>query len=769
MRHVSLSAFAIVLVLAFSTFTYSEKVPAMTFKSHVTSDTDLTRADWTENNIPNGNFERWEFPSDPDGFYTSRSTEHYCWNATDPWPHNEGIYSGGMQARALDDQHPGEAVWQQSTWGIDVDNLTVEFDWFADSMPNPLMDEDYFAVRFRFTEVFSNEKIIWYYFSGSPAASNTSSRLYYIIGGTEHIWNSFYRNVTRDYVDNFGSMELERTLYNLQFYVGHKGSTNQFARAFIDDVRLENGDIEYISASTKNGNFETKTSAADWTPVGGNRDASEISQSTESHSGDWSLNITSSSNGNQSDCSMNKQISTRLTNINRDAFRLSYRIDAVDSLNGEEYAYFYWDCRNDTHDMAIYLVFAAGDLPLWMQNATDTLVLHVEGFNTTTSWMYLDTSLWEIASGYFNASASVLFDLTIFDFSIEFKTTSPGARISILFDDFGLVSAALNDMGYEDQPSVGAKIVAWGSDVYFETSSLFTVTDDAYEGSKAANMTLSSSDYFERSQELEDSYIASDLERYLDVMWRCDSFDSGGYSRATLAVTFWDEKEIVYFFMYNETAVNANTSSEAAFIVESANSIGSWEWAHRDLYHDYVEAFGWTDEVGISSFRLEGDAGSGTGLTFLMDNLYFYSDLAPEITDIMQIPLSPEPNEEVMVFAGVVDAGLSNVTLRYRVDNGAWSSLLMVYVSGLGYRGIIPGESEGVHVDYYVQAFDVYSKNDVSDTFSYDIPESTSTPTTPIDIPPPIDILPLTLGLAIALAAVVFVYFAVVRPRQAGQ
>ena len=34
-------------------------------------------------------------------------------------------------------------------------------------------------------------------------------------------------------------------------------------------------------------------------------------------------------------------------------------------------------------------------------------------------------------------------------------------------------------------------------------------------------------------ESIEDSYIASDLERYLDVMWRCDSFDSeGGLDRA---------------------------------------------------------------------------------------------------------------------------------------------------------------------------------------------------------------------------------------------
>ncbi|MHA2003146.1 MAG: hypothetical protein ACW960_03470, partial [Candidatus Thorarchaeota archaeon] len=139
------------------------------------------------------------------------------------------------------------------------------------------------------------------------------------------------------------------------------------------------------------------------------------------------------------------------------------------------------------------------------------------------------------------------------------------------------------------------------------------------------------------------------------------------------------------------------------------------------------------------------------------DNIYFNSDLNPEIIDMLQIPLSPEINEEVRVFAEVVDDDLDNVTLYYRVDNGTWSSVSMVYVSGLGFRGVIPGQSGGAAVDYYVVAYDVDGNSDLSEIISYYVPETTTTTTpttTTSSPPPPSDILAIAAVVAIALPAV---------------
>jgi hypothetical protein len=63
MRRVSLLTVVIVSLLTLCMFSYSHSVSAKNPGSYVYSDTDLTRADWTEDNFPNRGFERWNFPS----------------------------------------------------------------------------------------------------------------------------------------------------------------------------------------------------------------------------------------------------------------------------------------------------------------------------------------------------------------------------------------------------------------------------------------------------------------------------------------------------------------------------------------------------------------------------------------------------------------------------------------------------------------------------------------------------------------------------------
>ncbi|MFW9847433.1 MAG: hypothetical protein ACFFD6_11835, partial [Candidatus Thorarchaeota archaeon] len=100
MRRVSFLMISIVILLSLGTVSYSSSAAVPERNSHLISDIDLNRADWRANNFGNGDFEDWSDPSEPEVFYTSRTTENYAWRATDPWPHIEGTYSGGMQARA---------------------------------------------------------------------------------------------------------------------------------------------------------------------------------------------------------------------------------------------------------------------------------------------------------------------------------------------------------------------------------------------------------------------------------------------------------------------------------------------------------------------------------------------------------------------------------------------------------------------------------------------------------------------------------------------
>jgi len=95
----------------------------------------------------------------------------------------------------------------------------------------------------------------------------------------------------------------------------------------------------------------------------------------------------------------------------------------------------------------------------------------------------------------------------------------------------------------------------------------------------------------------------------------------------------------------------------------------------------------------------------------------------PVISNVLQVPNSPNPNQAVKVSATVTEppeaSGLKNVTLWY-TTNTVWSFLDMTMQGG-SWTAIIPGQSPGVTVKFFVEAFDNAENNDKTSTFRYTV------------------------------------------------
>lgn len=81
---------------------------------------------------------------------------------------------------------------------------------------------------------------------------------------------------------------------------------------------------------------------------------------------------------------------------------------------------------------------------------------------------------------------------------------------------------------------------------------------------------------------------------------------------------------------------------------------------------------------------------------------------APVITNVRYPQIVLNANDPIPVTASITD--LSVINLRqvfYRVDGGPWSSVNMTFVSGTDWKGDIPGQPIGAHVDFYIRARDV--------------------------------------------------------------
>jgi hypothetical protein len=97
-------------------------------------------------------------------------------------------------------------------------------------------------------------------------------------------------------------------------------------------------------------------------------------------------------------------------------------------------------------------------------------------------------------------------------------------------------------------------------------------------------------------------------------------------------------------------------------------------------------------------------------------------DVAPAISAVTRTPMVPTMAQAVTIRAELLsDAGISSVTLFYRVNGGTFSTLVMTANSG-GFVATIPAANVLGEVEYYVQAKTVTALSSVS---PYEAPDKT--------------------------------------------
>ncbi len=705
------------------------------------AETDTTRVEWRTNLFPNPGFELWYDDTSPASISSGFTTEHYAYYETDPTYVNEGARSFVLQARALNPTDYSEAVLRRSSWSSwnNPTNLTLKFDWFIDELPSAI-DNNYLRLRVRFAA--PGERNLYYYFeSQNTVLTNSSNNCYYQISGPKQTWNVFDRNMTEDYFEAFG------TYPTYQFYtfeIQLLCSTTAYCRAYFDDVWLVNG-TTFIGGSVSNGNFESNSI---W-QTSLNNDPALISKSTMRQEGEFSLNATVISNGNISYAQFGTYNNIRSSNLNPDRLSFQWRIDEVVSASVNTYAYLRVYCRNGTEDAEFYLTYALfymGDsIPYQTYGGQE---LTATGFNVTNQWHTFDRSIWSDV-----ISVNVTDFIIIDEIEIEVYSRDPGARITILFDDISHITSALSDMGYEDQQHVGDEIWTWN--LGDNPAPNYTVTDVAYSGSRAARLALADGEYFEGQQYLEQYKINENTDVWLDLFWRIEDWSEDASNLLYIEVYF--EEQSLAYILANSSAVPTGNGFDAFILVPGYNSQGVWTNLQRNIFNDYHSAFGVEPDTNLYSIILYGEADFGGQIEVLLDDVYLYNDPAPKIESIFITPTIADT--DVNVSAQVYDPSLDSVTLHYQIGTGAWNEVAMID-TGDGFNATIPGESVGTHVELYVEAVDDFGQISQSTQVGYTV--------TDIDVPPPMDLLPLLLTvIAITVAGVIIVvYVFVIKPKQ---
>lgn len=726
------------------------------------SDTDLNRVNTRMDLFPNGGFEDWANPHEPEDMMTSRTQmididlEYSIVS--------EGSQSARLMAKGTDINHPAMANLMLQSWSALTNpaNLTVAFDYYIHTLANADLG-DCLELYLPFA---GSNRVIYYRIGSTITASNTSTQVYFLIDtGPLQQWNTFSRNVTQDYVDTFGTGSI---MYLSRFQFRVISYEYEWSRAYIDNVYFVNGSYVKVGGSVNSGNIELGGTGSWWWGFDSDAGSGDISQCTTRVEADWSLNMTINTVGNTGFARFSTSVDMIPTVLNKDQFSFYWNIADWQVSTYNSRAYMWVEYSNRTASgLYVFYIFGYGGGPQ-IFGGPDDIEYAVDGFNTTGVWNLFNRSVIDdIHSRYPNAE--VLIESIYFYASAE----DSGSRVSVLFDDASLTTSILHDGGYEDQKDVGEPIYGWDSG--FDTTSTHTVTDFSCNGEKAANITLVNSDEINRYQEV--SYLTLDdsTEYILDLNWYIETLNQTSEDYLLLAVNFIDNT--LFFLIANSTSfenIYSLSEYEAIVLQPETNSVGSWINWQIDIVHAFESAFGAINDNYIYDIEIWGSADLGSKLVVFMDDLYIYEDPSPDVLNVQNTPTNPSAGGSVLITATVIDATLTSVVVNYRVNGGSWTSTAMSLVSNDLYELNIMGLIADSLIEYNVTAVDAFGKTtsvmDDSGYFTITVASATSTTTTTTTPILPTDDGALLLMAAIAVAiialgAVFIIYVFVLKKR----
>ncbi len=687
---------------------------------------DLARANWTHNHFANPGFEDWSGIW-PEELSAGSSYERFHWYE---YAHNtQGVRSAGFQCRTLDPSW-SQAFYEQRYLAADATNLTLKFDWYLDQNFDPAIDHDYVYLYLEFTQGYR----MFYFLNGSNSYTiNTTYTGVFHLSAPEKQWILFDHNITADFLSlpNFpASIPTDLQLEEVEFFMRVHGGTKEYLRAFIDDVQLVNATNNYvfIGGSTRNGDFESNPFSGNWRTAG-NSDAGFHSASSTAHSGSSSLNLTTTTTNfaKSSYVDVGYASNVRLTSLNPVNFSFWWRLDDISNLTNESLAFVELECYNSTYDWTTYYMLSHGDtIPtLDYLNETWQTVFYAKNFNWAYVWHHFSQDLLADITTRFTTD-----ELFVNRINFRLKTqNTPSSRIELLVDDVSLICAAVNGMGYEDQPAVGENVRGWNdNDDYDE----ITVTDLAFAGSKAVNLTVTTGNSVEAAQEPALRPLNGTRETYFDFVWRLEEYSPGSQNFVRFQVSFGEDYSIDYMLAVSSSFPWTNTTSHKYLNVSSIGVTGTWVQCHIDIVKDFEAVFGITPDINIYRCSFNGMCYSGGRIELLWDDFYLYDDPAPTLGNVVQNPLTPEYDDVVAVSADASDQDLHMVLVHYRVDAGSWQITMMTLQSGDNwdgtFQGAIPVQAYASSIEYYVTANDTWGMTttalDNEQFFTYSVSDS---------------------------------------------
>ncbi|MDF1540628.1 MAG: hypothetical protein P1Q69_17150, partial [Candidatus Thorarchaeota archaeon] len=331
-----------------------------------------------------------------------------------------------------------------STSSLIEPGLSLTLDWNV--LQNAAYDEGaHVWVEIQTFDGVSKHRNLYYILSGNYGFSNGSIDAWFYLNDTIGEWHSLNRDITADYIAVWGAGDLDSSMYvqyfQLQTY-SYEGDPGIVQVAF-DEITLTNGTY---SGWIGNSNFETGTESP-WS-------ASRISmgymeQSTDSTHETYSLNMsvpeyTVASGFVNLIKLFNYPASYFASTPGMMLLELDWKYNDTPTIPSMQYANLALTFRNESGYYYFWIYMGTYNDALLGSNSTTVSYFKMPGFGARDTWQSSRIDLYDYLS------SRGISNVSLFRLEFYLSNAAPGASVSLLLDDFQIITYPLGNPGFEE-------------------------------------------------------------------------------------------------------------------------------------------------------------------------------------------------------------------------------------------------------------------------------------------------------------------------------
>ena len=372
---------------------------------------------------------------------------------------------------------------------------------------------------------------------------------------------------------------------------------------------------------------------------------------------------------------------------------------------GTQRSHFYISLQNQTYSSQITYFLGDENNVVTSSNSSgptySNYYFAADGFGTRDVWNHLTIDLYTLLNDL-NLTNLPIYYLGYY-LNVE---SADNLRAQLLVDDFQFVTYPAGNPGFETDfdfdPSDPIRLWMQNYD-----DNYVNLTTDAHSGIYAAN--VSSYNGVGNRYAYRETFLPITNNLYTDFWWRLDKITPalGGVAYSYIRLEL-DSTNLLYYILGSNTFSFSNSSNSCYYYVDEINQTGTWNNLFRNVTQDAIAHFG--NEVhNITQIRIATYAAPGSAeIVTIVDDLHFATDVTgPTLSNL--VSSIPQYGEPVTILVNAVDnIALDRINLHYSIDSGSWISLPMTF-NGAQFEAVIPAQDYDTHVEYYIDAEDIYS------------------------------------------------------------